>query len=98
MAGFLTGLPKVISNSSYEFLKQQDGYFVGAKIIKLKKHLDFALASELNEESGVREFINEKDDEINYIGKVGLEELITYHEAEFEIIGGYYYNEGRQYY
>ena len=54
-----------------------------------------SLASKLNEESGVREFINEMDNGIMYIDKVGLEELITYHEAEFEIIDGYYYNEGR---
>ena len=33
--------------------------------------------------------------ELFYIGKVGLEELVTYHEAEFEIVDGYYYNEGR---
>ena len=59
MAGFLAGLPKAISNSSYEFLKQQDGYFVRVKIIKLNKHSDFPLASKLNEESGAREFINE---------------------------------------
>ena len=32
---------------------------------------------------------------IIYTDKVGLEKLITYHEAEFEIIDGYYYNEGR---
>ena len=30
-----------------------------------------------------------------FMNKVGLKELITYHEAEFEIIGGYHYNEGR---
>ena len=35
------------------------------------------------------------DNGIVYISKVGLEELLTYHEAELEIIGGYYYNEGR---
>ena len=95
MAGFLTGLPEVIRNSSYEFLKQQDVYFVRIKIIKMNKHLDFPFASKLNEDSGVREFINEMDTGIIYIDKVGLEELITYHEAEFEIIDGYYYNEGR---
>ena len=33
--------------------------------------------------------------EIVYIDKVGLEELIEYHDAGFEIIDGYYYNEGR---
>ena len=74
---------------------QQDGYFVRIHIIKLNKHLDFPLASKLNEESGVRDFINDMDNGIIYIDKVGLEELITYHEAEFEIIDGYYYNEGR---
>ena len=35
------------------------------------------------------------DNEIIYIDKVGLEDLITFHEAEFEIIDGYYYNDGR---
>ena len=32
---------------------------------------------------------------IIYFDKVGLEELITYREAEFEIIDVCYYNEGR---
>ena len=31
---------------------------------------------------------------IVYIDKVGLEEIITYHEAEFEIIDGCYYGQG----
>ena len=53
MAGFLTGLPKVISDSSYEFLKQQDGYFVMVQILKLNRRLDFPLPSKINEESGV---------------------------------------------
>ena len=35
------------------------------------------------------------DNEIIYIDKVGLEDLITFHDAEFEIIDGYYFNEGR---
>ena len=35
------------------------------------------------------------DNEIIYIDKVGLDELTEYHKAEFGIIDGYYYNEGR---
>ena len=35
------------------------------------------------------------DNGIIYIDKVGLEEIITYHEAELEIIDGYYYDQGR---
>ena len=32
---------------------------------------------------------------ITYIGKVGLEDLSAFHEAEFEIIDYYYFNSGR---
>ena len=35
------------------------------------------------------------NNEIIYIDKVGLEHLIAFHEAGFEIIDGYYYNSGR---
>ena len=35
------------------------------------------------------------DNGIIYIDKVGLEDIITFHEAEFEILDGYYYNQGR---
>ena len=76
MEGFSKGLPKVLSDASYEFLKQQYGYFVRLKTIKLNVHLDFPLTSKLNEESGVREFINEIDNAIIYIAKIGLGELV----------------------
>ena len=65
------GLPNVLNNTSYEFLKQQAGYFVRFKIIKMNKHLGFPLTSKLKEDSGVRDFINEMDNEIIYIDKVG---------------------------
>ena len=52
--GFSKGPPNVLTDTSYEFLKQQDGYFVRNKIVKLNKHLDSPLTSKLNEESGVR--------------------------------------------
>ena len=95
MDGLLEDKPKVLIYKSYGFLKQQDGYPVSTKIIKLSKHLGFPLASKLNEDSGVRDCINEMDNGIIYIDKVGLEELATYHEAGFETIGGYYYDQGR---
>ena len=57
--------------------------------------MDFPLAPKINEDSGVRYFINEMGNGIIYIGKVGLEDIITFHEAEFEIIDGYYYGQGR---
>ena len=57
--------------------------------------MDFPLTSELNEESGVINFVNEMDNGIVYIEKVGLKEIITYRDAEIEIIDGYYYDQGR---
>ena len=74
MEGFLTGLPKVLENKSYDFLQQQDGYFIRIKIINLNKHLDFPLTSKLNE-NGVRDFTNDMENEIIYTDKVGLEDV-----------------------
>ena len=45
MDGLLEDKPKVLYDKSYDFLKQQDGYFARIKIIKLNKHLDFPLTS-----------------------------------------------------
>ena len=56
--------------------------------------MDYPLTSKINED-GVRDFTNCMENEIIYIDKVGLEDLITFHDAEFEIIDGYYFNEGR---
>ena len=94
MEGFSKGLPNALSDTSYEFFKQ-DGYFVRVKIIKLNRHLDFPLISKLNEDDGVRNVTNDMGGEIICIGKVGLEELIGYHKAEFGIIDGHYHNAGR---
>ena len=95
MDGLLEHKPKVLYDKSYEFLKQQDGYFVRIKIIKLNKHLAFPLTPKLKGDSGVRDFINGTENGIIYTDKVGLEAIITYHEAEFEITDGYYYGQGR---
>ena len=55
----------------------------------------FPLTSKIKEDSGVRDFTNEMGNAIIYIDKVALEDIITYHEAEFGIIDGYYYNNDR---
>ena len=76
---------------------KQDGYFIRIRIVRLNKHLDFPLASKINKD-GIRDFTNAMSNEIIYIDKVGLEDLITFHkveEADFEILDGYYFNEGR---
>ena len=41
MNGLFGGKPKVLRNTSYEFLNQQASYFIIINIIKLNNHLDF---------------------------------------------------------
>ena len=88
------GLPKVLQNASYDFLNEQYGYCIRVKNIRLNKHLDFPFASKINED-GIRDFTNDMSNEMIYIDNVGLKDLITFQEAEFEILDGYYFNEGR---
>ena len=66
----------------------------GIKTIKLSKQLEFPSTNE-NNENGVREFMYDMDNEIVHVDKDGFEDLITFHEAAFEITNGYYFNEGR---
>ena len=40
-------------------------------------------------------YVNVMESESTYIDEVGLENLITFHEADFGITGGYYFNQGR---
>ena len=70
MDGFLEDKPKVINDKPYEFLNKQDGYFIIIKINKINKHLDFPLTSKIHED-GVRDFVNDVENGIIYIGEVG---------------------------
>ena len=67
MNGFLEGKPKILRNTSYEFLKQQYCFFSRAKHIKLNKHSNFPLISKVNEETGVIYFKPEMDNDITHI-------------------------------
>eukprot|EP00966_Prymnesium_polylepis_P038323 888981-Prymnesium_polylepis.1 len=91
--GYLRGSPKVLENKTYGFLRQQDGYFVQIKVLKVNKKYKFPLMSYINGD-GVRIFTNEPPQNL-YVCKIDLEDLIKFHQIEFEIIDGYYYNEGR---
>ena len=68
--------------------------FIRIKTFKLSKHSNFPLTSKLNE-GGVRDFTSDMGNVTIYIDKGGLGYLITFHEAEFEIIDCLCFNEGR---
>jgi hypothetical protein len=109
--GFLKGKPKVIYGDnniedandnetiSYDELKKEDGYFIQIKINHIGKRHDFPLISYINE-SGIRVFsddINEIKDKYFYVDKFSLEDFITFHDIQFDIIKGYVFDQGRNY-
>jgi hypothetical protein len=92
IGGYLIGSPKILKNFSYDFLKSVDGYFIEIKITKVGKYLDFPLMSKLGE---VREFTNDMVGDIIHVDRFALEDLIEFQKIDFDIIKGYYYDEGR---
>lgn len=96
MTGWLKGLPKIISNCSYENVKKYDGYFLEVLIKNIPLHRQFPLVSYKNKD-GIREFTNDMIGKIVYVDKIMLEDLITFQrltENDFEIKRGYYFDEG----
>lgn len=93
MDGFLKGLPKVITNFDFNDLKTKDGYFVEIKIKSVGIKRKFPLMSYIND-NGVRTFTNEMIGKNIYIDKVALEDLIQFQNITFDIIRGYYFDEG----
>jgi hypothetical protein len=81
---------------NYEFLQKQDGYFVEIKVLKVNKNYNFPLMSFKDKKTGTREWTNEPKENL-FVCKFELEDLIEFQKIEFEIIRGYYYNEGRNY-
>lgn len=95
MSGFLCGKPKVIRTTDYESIKNYDGYFVEIKINNIPVKRSFPLASEKNKD-GIRIFSNKIQGNI-FVDKIQLEDLIEFHGLstdDFQIIRGYYFNEG----
>tara|TARA_R110000803_G_scaffold142752_2_gene209034 strand:+ start:1339 stop:4782 length:3444 start_codon:yes stop_codon:yes gene_type:complete len=94
LGGYLKGKPKILTNLTYKFLEKQDGYFVEIEIKSVGIHRKFPLMSIVNDK-GVRMFNNEMIGEKIVVDKITLEDLIKFQAVKFEVIRGYYYNEGR---
>lgn len=95
MKGFMKGQPKPLipEQTNKTFLDTTDYYFVSVRINKVNKHLDFPLLRKITDE-GKKTFTNDMEGEVVYLGKTALEDAIKYQNIEYEIINGYYFNEG----
>ena len=101
IGGYLKGKPKMITenNLNMNYLNKVDGYFIRIRLRQVRKHRDFPLASYINKD-GIRSFVNDFDESNNIISinKIALEDLMTFQEVkeeDFDILDGYYFDEGR---
>ena len=96
LGGYLMGKPKLLTDGllNMEWLNMVDGYIVDIKITKVGKERGFPLLSVKNDD-GVRVFTNDVVGMVKTVDKISLEDLVEFQEVEFELIRGYYWNEGR---
>ena len=94
LGGYLQGLPKIITNLSYDDLKTKDGYFIEILIKSVGKKYDFPTMSKKTKE-GIRDWTNDMEGETMFVDKTTMEDIIKYHKIEYQIIKGYYFDEGR---
>lgn len=91
MDGFLKGLPKVITPNTN--LSIVDGYFVEIEVKSVGNKLKFPLLSYVNED-GIRTFTNDLVGKRIFIDKIALEDAVKYQNIKYEVIRGYYFDEG----
>jgi hypothetical protein len=91
--GFLKGKPKILETTDFNQIKNYDGYFIEIKVTEVGKDRHFPLLNEKNDE-GIRIFSNNIPTNNLIVDKITLEDLITYQNIKFEVIRGYYFNDG----
>jgi hypothetical protein len=89
--GFLMGTPKLYREGVD--LSTVDGYFLEIDVKDVKINRAFPLISRKNEE-GIRMFDNNIRGKI-IVDKFTLEDLIEFQQIDYEIVRGYYFDEGR---
>ncbi len=107
MPGVLQGAPKVLSPSQIkqinDYLKTHkrqdksilstfDGYFLRVKVTSIGRSFSFPLLSKIDSK-GVRQYVNETGH--YYVDRFKLEDLIEFHQINFVVMQGYYFDEGR---
>jgi hypothetical protein len=100
MAGFLRGIPKVFTPEEIKNLNNRsldknkyDGLFLEIKITKINKNYKFPLISEKNED-GIRYYTNKLPLSTIKVDKIMLEDLEVFHNIQYQVIRGYYFNDG----
>jgi len=96
--GYLRGDPKVLQknqlNRDFLFSEKVDGFFVKV-LCKNNPNVnrDFPVLSSMTDE-GIRNFSNDTETNTYYLDKTSFEDAENFQGLDFEILQGYYYNQG----
>jgi len=93
MDGFLKGVPKVIENHDFNWIKMQDGYFIDITINSVGIKRKFPLMSYKND-AGVRVFTNDMVGRTIRVDRYTLEDIIKFQAITFDVVRGYYFDDG----
>lgn len=93
--GLLKGNPKPLRSNqlNMNFLNKQDGYFIEINNIQINKDLHFPLQPQ--RVNGILNYQNTLTSQ--FVDKYQAEDLIQFQHATFDVVRGYYFNEGRNY-
>ena len=96
MPGLLKGEPRVldVSDDVKNKLKSYDGYFIQIVITRVGINRAFPLMSYIGD-GGVRNFTNDMVGKTMYVDRFTLEDLILYHDIDYTVTRGYYFDSGR---
>tara|TARA_R110000822_G_scaffold1891_5_gene9053 strand:- start:6904 stop:10263 length:3360 start_codon:yes stop_codon:yes gene_type:complete len=96
MEGILMGKPKVIKNKDINWLMNQDGFFIKVLCVnEPTKNRAFPCLSVIDQKTGSRNFTNKVMGETFYLDKTSYEDCVKFQGLQFEVLSGYYYDEGR---
>ena len=90
--GFAIGKPKIY-NSTIDLTKTTT-YVLEILIKNVGKKLDFPLLNHIDKD-GNRIFTNDMVYKKMIVDKISLEDMVNFQQVEYEIVRGYYWNEGR---
>ena len=90
--GYLIGAPKVW----YEGvdLKKADGYFLKIRVTSVGKKYRFPICR-LKDDDGANRWTNDLEGKTITVDKFTLEDLVRFSKIKYEILQGYYFDEGR---
>ncbi len=97
LGGYLKGRPKVIGPDqlNMDFLRTVDGYFVEVVCTKVGKHREFPLLNHRETPQSTRQYRNDLAGKTLFLDRVGLEDAVRFQGLEFDLVRGYYFDEGR---